>query len=113
MITKQKKKVYVIAGPIYDQDFGAIGPKLDIKVPSKNFKMIVILDERQTAKDITAETPTITVVMPNTLQDGGPPVPNTVGCMGLRAANVVQPGNWQMYRSKMTDIEKLSGLKFH
>ncbi len=112
LVTKQKKKVYVIAGPIYDQDFGSIGPKMDIKVPSKDFKMIIILDENQTAKDITPTTPTILVVMPNTLQDGSVPVPNSVGCVGLPAASNVAPGKWETYKSNLQDIQKLSGLQF-
>ena len=40
IVQTQNKKAYIIAGPIYDEDLGSIGPKSDIKVPSKNFKII-------------------------------------------------------------------------
>ena len=43
LVVNKAKKVYVVAGPIYDENFGMIGPDKDIPVPSKNFKIIYIL----------------------------------------------------------------------
>ena len=74
LVTNQSKKVYIIAGPIYDEDFGKIGPNNDIPVPSKNFKILVVLDKNQTLNDINASTQIISVVMPNILRTGKKPL---------------------------------------
>jgi DNA/RNA endonuclease G (NUC1) len=76
LVTNQGKKVYIIAGPIYDEDFGHIGPNNDIPVPSKNFKVLIVLDQNQDIKDIDASTQIISVIMPNTLRTGEKPLDN-------------------------------------
>ncbi|MGZ3691120.1 MAG: DNA/RNA non-specific endonuclease [Pseudobdellovibrio sp.] len=75
LVMNQGKKVYIIAGPIFDDDFGKIGPNNDIPVPSKDFKIVIVLDKDQTLNDI-ASAQIISVVMPNTLYTGEKPNAN-------------------------------------
>ncbi len=112
LVQKQGKKLYIIAGPIYDQDFGKIGPQKDIPVPSKDFKVIFILEANQTAKDITATTPTIAVIMPNILQDGSTPVSNAQGLCKPLSVKTTDRTDWQKYKTTVTEIENVSGLHF-
>lgn len=111
LVQKQGKKAYVIAGPIYDQDFGLIGPKKDIPVPSKDFKVIIILDANQTPNDIDANTQIISVVMPNILQDGSNPETNMAQLCKPLAPGTLDKNDWVKYKTTLSEIEKLSGLK--
>ena len=74
LVINQNKKVYIIAGPIFNEDFGKIGPNNDIPVPSKNFKIIIVLDKDQTLSDVNLQTRIISVVMPNLLKTGKKPL---------------------------------------
>lgn len=109
-LAKAGKKIYIIAGPIYDINFGAIGPNTDIQIPSKNFKILIVLEGNQEPKDINASTEVIAVMMPNTLADGSPP--NTEG----PCDTTIPKGSlndWQKYRTSLTEIERLSGVTFN
>ena len=112
LVQQSGKQVFVIAGPIYDTDFGAIGPQRDIPVPSKDFKIIIVLDANQKPSDINQSTTVIAVVMPNTLQGGKKPVPYTKNCGGAGATALVggSVDDWQQYKTTVADIEKLSKL---
>lgn len=113
LVTDQGKKAYIIAGPIYDEDFGNIGPNQDIPVPSKDFKIIFILDADQSASDIDASTPYIAVVMPNVLKNGQKPVANTPNCGGsMRESTGGGRDDWRQYQTTIKDIESLSGIHF-
>jgi endonuclease G len=112
LVQNQNKKIYVIAGPIYDEELGSIGPLNDIKIPSKDFKLIIILDANQTAKDINANTPMIAVIMPNTLEDGSRPVANTTGCAGFTTTTAGHQVSWEKYQTTVEEIQKLSGITF-
>ncbi len=112
LVRKEGKIAYIIAGPIYDQDFGKIGPKNDIQVPSKNFKVIVFLARGQTLADINEQTETIAVVMPNLLEDGSRPDQNTDAL--CKSSEEDQRGgrsnDWEQYKSTVSNIQKLSGV---
>jgi DNA/RNA endonuclease G (NUC1) len=108
MVQKDGKEVYVIAGPIYDQDFGAIGPNRDIPVPSKDFKIIVTIDsKKKPGQNVTV----IAVVMPNLLQNGKKPVPYAKDCTaGLMNTASGGRDDWQQYKTSVSNIESLSKL---
>jgi endonuclease G len=109
LVEKEGKKVYVIAGPIYDQDFGAIGPHNDIPVPSKNFKIIVVLEANQTPKDITRTTPVTAVIMPNTLENGAKPLSDRKSlCNPVLGA---PSQDWPAYQVSLVQLEKMAGIK--
>ncbi|MGE5087041.1 MAG: DNA/RNA non-specific endonuclease [Bacillota bacterium] len=109
-LVHQGKKVYVIAGPIYDQNFGAIGPQADIQVPSKDFKIIIVLDANQTPQDINANTQIISVVMPNTREDGTPiPVPST-SCEAFTQSKKANFDYCKQYQTSLLEIQTLSGV---
>ncbi|MBC7466139.1 MAG: DNA/RNA non-specific endonuclease [Bdellovibrio sp.] len=109
VIQTQNKKAYVIAGPIYDQNFGAIGPKSDIQVPSKDFKVVVFLDAKQTPADINAKSDMIAVIMPNTLENGTPHIVGTA-CIPFVADPNEDTSDWQKYQTTLADVEKQAGI---
>ena len=111
LVQKQGKKAYVISGPIYDQDFGSIGPNRDIPIPSKNFKVIFVLDANQNPQDINKETPIISVIMPNTLEDGTNPInEQNKECKPL-SSKKLDINDWEKFKAPLEQIEKLSGFK--
>ena len=110
LVQKQNKKVYVLAGPIYDEDFGFIGPHHDIPVPSKDFKIVIILSANQGPSDIGPNTPAIAVVMPNLLQDGSKPV-NGAAC-GAMTMTAIDHTDWQKYQTTVSEVQRLTGIHF-
>jgi endonuclease G len=114
LVQQQGKKVFVIAGPIYDKEIGNIGPNHDIPVPSKDFKIIFILDANQSDDAIDANTQYIAVIMPNILKNGKTPVPETTGCGGDDGSNAgpSTKDDWRKYTTTLRDIENEAGLQF-
>lgn len=113
LVKTQNKKVYIIAGPIYDDNYGSIGPSKDIRVPSKAFKVVFILNENQTADDININTPSISVIMPNTLKDGSKP-DFSKGCKTLDEQTTPQAlakPEWEKFKTTLSEVQKESGLK--
>jgi DNA/RNA endonuclease G (NUC1) len=110
------KKVYVVAGPIYDVDFGTIGPDQDIPVPSKDFKIIFVLNSDQGPQDIDQKTQVISVVMPNVLKGGEMPIAGTPNCGddgGVSAKFEAENNDdWKQYQTTVADIESKSSLSF-
>ncbi len=115
LVNTQEKKVYIIAGPIFDQDFGSIGTNHDIPIPSKDFKIIFILDKNQTPADINSTTPVIAVIMPNLLKSGKKPLEDRTELCSNRnlspSGTIVDPTDWEQYKTTVAEIEKLSGFK--
>lgn len=97
------KKIFVMAGPIYDQDFGAIGPHHDIPVPSKNFKIIVV-----SRHDEGLPPDVIAVAVPNTMEDGTVPTPEH--CPALTVTAPSNRMDWMKYQTDVKNIERLTGL---
>ncbi len=112
LVQKQGKKLYIIAGPIYDHDLGFIGPQKDIPVPSKDFKIIYVLNAGQNISDINADTPTISVIMPNILQDGSLPDQNPQDLCKPLNIKSADKKDWEKYKTTINEIENISGLKF-
>lgn len=112
LVRQDHKMVYVIAGPIYDQDFGKIGPHNDIQVPSKNFKVMVILDAGQTLADINDQTEMISVVMPNLLEDGGRPDQDKEALCKSSQEDLVggRTDDWEKYKTTLSEVQRLSGV---
>lgn len=112
LVRREGKVVYVIAGPIYDQDFGKIGPNNDIQVPSKNFKVMVILEPGQTPADINAQTEMIAVVMPNLLENGGRPDQDKEALCKSSQEDLVggRTDDWEKYKTTVSEVQRLSGV---
>ena len=108
MVKNQNKKVYIIAGPIFAQKVGAIGPNKDIQVPSHEFKIVVILDTKQTIHDINKDTPMIAVVLPNMDSDGNLPNLDSSTCAATVSKGPQDKNDWAKYRSTVSEIENLS-----
>ncbi len=87
---REDKELYVVAGPLYEEDRGVIGR--DVKVPSSCFKIVVVLSKGQGLKDITANTPVIAVSMPNSRD--------------------IASEHWSSYVCTVRDIEARSGMDF-
>lgn len=104
-LVKNGSRVYAIAGPIYDINLGAIGPSSDIQVPSKNFKIILVVGKK--TFDI------ISVVIPNSNDDGTLPfVQNGSACDTVKPAKSQPIDDWEKYQVSISEIEKLSGIHF-
>lgn len=112
LVQKQGKKLFIIAGPIYDKSMGAIGPDNDIQIPSKNFKVIYILNSNQGPADINAQTPSIAVIMPNILQSGSTDLSDKNELCRPITTSGVDKRDWEKYKTTLSEVEKLSGLKF-
>ena len=102
-IVAEGHTVYVIAGPIYDQNFGAIGPNGDIPVPSKMFKILTIRDGDKLRS--------FSVIMPNVLKNGEEPTNKETLCKDSANPSGAQKTDWKKYRANLADIQKLTGLK--
>lgn len=111
LVQTQNKKAYIVVGPIYDHNLGNIGPNKDIPVPSKNFKIIFLLDPQQKPQDINKDTPVIAVIMPNVNQDGTIPefAPNK-NCKSP-IINTTDKNDWKKYLTTVDEVQKESGLK--
>lgn len=110
-LLQQGKNLYIIAGPIYDEDFGWIGPQKNIPVPSKNFKIIFVLDKNQGPNDINRNTETISVIMPNVLSNGQKPTNgNACEMQRLDALKLVPQFPWEKYKVSVDDVQKVSGI---
>jgi endonuclease G len=101
-LVTQGNTVYVVAGPVYDKDFGEIGPNQDIPVPSKLFKVIIVKDGDKFR--------TISVVMPNVLRTGEEPTNKESLCVDSAATPEGQNPEWQRYRSNLKEIQDVTGL---
>lgn len=112
LVQKQGKKLFIVAGPIYDKAMGAIGPDSDIQVPSKNFKIIYMLDANQGPEHINAQTPSIVVIMPNILQNGSTDLSDKIELCKPISVNTVDRRDWEKYKTTLSEVENLSGLKF-
>jgi len=115
LVTQEGKKVYVIAGPIYDENFGKIGVHNNIPVPSKNFKVLIVLDKNQSMNDVNDSTPIIAVIMPNLLQSGKKPHEDvTELCTGkvTSYSNHPMSNDWHNYQTTLSEVERQTGFKF-
>lgn len=112
LVLKQGKKAYIVTGPIYDEDFGKIGPNEDIPVPSKEFKVIFVLGADQDPEDINEKTENISVIMPNTQEDGSKPVLNLGKLCKPFSNRITNKNDWAKYKTTLKEIERLSGYKF-
>jgi len=87
---KRGQVVYNVAGGVYGAPFHSIGH--GVQVPSADFKVLVILNEGESAADVTAQTCVIAVMMPN------------------------EPGvaqrDWSEYTTSVDAVEAASGYDF-
>jgi len=96
LVKNQNKKVFIVAGPVYSEDYGAIGPNNDIPVPNKNFKIIYILNSNQDARDISATTEKLAVIMPNVLPNGNRPFDNKQDLCNTTSNQLANdPNDWK------------------
>jgi DNA/RNA endonuclease G (NUC1) len=117
LVEGQGKKVFVVAGPIFDEDFGKIGLNNDIPIPSKNFKIIYIMDKDLPMANINStNVQTITTIMPNILRSGKKPLEDKVELCSNRnlqpiTSNVSTVNDWEQFKSTPEEVERLSGIK--
>lgn len=121
LIRDQGKKLYIVAGPIFDQNLGKIGPNKDIVIPSKNFKVAFILNQNQTYRDINSSTPSIAVIMPNITKEGTMPTDATACQLlnpdpnqttsGLENNDVPTSNDWTQYQTSIAQVEMQSHIQ--
>lgn len=107
-LVKAGGSVYVFAGPVFGTNPPGIGPKGDIAVPAKNFK--VIADAKGNVL--------VAVVMPNVTSKGTDPVKDRAqACADSRHEMLRRRPkggwtDWQAFETTVADIEAQSGLRF-
>ena len=113
LVVSKNKKIFVVTGPIYDENFGSIGPNHDISIPSKFFKVIYVLNQDQSAAEINADTVSVAVIIPNLLQNGQRPFEDL---QNLCSSSTYPPlqnltnNDWQKYQTTISEVEKESGF---
>lgn len=111
-VTTENKKAYVIAGPIFDQDLGNIGPNKDIKVPSKNFKIVVFVNPNENPTSINEKSDVIAVIMPNDLSSGKAPNEDKKELCDELAKGPAEVADWEKYQTTIKEVQKASGFSF-
>jgi endonuclease G len=90
-LVQQGKELYIVAGPVGRK--GSIGKKEKIGVPTKNWKVIVVLDRQGLGmQGLNANTRTIAVIMPND--------------------SSVKGKGWKSFRVSVARVERETGLNF-
>ncbi len=84
------KDVYIVAGSVFPTTAKTIGKS--VAVPSRNYKIVVVLPRGATLADVTSSTPIVAVDMPNDRTALGKP--------------------WATYKVSMADVERVSGYRF-
>lgn len=87
---KRQKQLYVIAGGIFDANPETIGH--GVAVPKAAYKIIVVLERGQGAKDVTAATEVIAAIMPN--------------------SKTVTQKPWTDYQVSIDEVEAATGYDF-
>jgi endonuclease G len=87
---KENKELFIVAGGIFGKNPPTIGK--GVAVPDSCFKIVVILERGQSAKDVSESTRVIAVIMPNV---GG-----------------ILDNPWGPYRVSVDEVEKKSGYRF-
>lgn len=103
-LVNEGKTVYVITGPIYDQNFGSIGPNQDIPVPSKMFKIVIVQDGSQRH--------TFSVIMPNILRNGEAPTNKEDLCKDTATPGDTLTTEWRRYQSNVREIQREAKIWF-
>jgi len=93
LATREGRELFVMAGGVFPPGkrvADTIGK--DVAVPKHFFKIVVVLQPGQTAKDVQSSTQVIAVIMPN-------------------ETGIIDEG-WEKYRTSVDEIEKRTGYEF-
>ena len=107
--------IQIYAGSVPDPKGSAIGPDKDIHVPSANFKVAVFLPKRGSGDQ--AKVRYFAVNFPNVTSKGTNPVKDhKQACWDSEHTARLDEKNrrplWRVYLTKLSAIEKASGIKF-
>ena len=101
--------LYVFAGPIFGPNPAHIGPKKDIAVPTKNFKIIVKAPKSSSDKPQVLAA----VIMPNVTSKGTDPMSDkSQACADQDSTKTGPADDWQPFQTTVAAIEAESGLTF-
>ncbi|TAE22017.1 MAG: DNA/RNA non-specific endonuclease [Candidatus Kapaibacterium sp.] len=92
LATRRSKELYIICGGIFDKNYPTIGKRSNIAVPKTCYKIIVVLERGQGAKDVNENTTVIAAIMPN--------------IEGLKSEQ------WRQFQTTVDDIEQQTGIDF-
>ena len=102
--------LYIVAGPIFGEDPGHIGPDNDIDVPSHNFKIIIKLSK--SGKPLVLAS----VLMPNVTSNGTDPITDheqacedSHGFTESVSAESME-SDWERFKTSLSEIEQSAGL---
>jgi endonuclease G len=108
LVTNPSDHFYIFAGPIYGAQPGAVGPNHDIRVPAREFKILV---QGGAKPQVLA-----TVIMPNVTSAGTDPIrDNAQACAdqhGIGQPPNVPENDWEKYRTTVAEVEQETGFDF-
>ena len=87
---KERRALHLVAGGLYGDRPDIIGK--GVAVPEAFYKIVVVLDRGQGARDVTPATRVIAVIMPNSAS--------------------IQDEGWARYRVSVDEIERRAGFDF-
>jgi endonuclease G, mitochondrial len=88
---RSNKELYIICGGIFSKTPATIG-RGGVAVPDQCFKIVVVLERGQSAKDVTTKTTVLAAIMPNRRDVAGE--------------------NWRKYAVSVDAIERATGYDF-
>jgi DNA/RNA endonuclease G (NUC1) len=114
LVTEKRPELFIVSGPLYEQDWGAIGPNEDIAVPTAFYKVIL---SKQVGSDPgvqNSELP-LAVIVPNTLSNGQNPKENRDKlCEEFTDENLGQGegprDDWKPYLTTIEEVERRAGI---
>ncbi len=114
LVTEKRPELFLVSGPLYEQDWGSIGPNEDIPVPTAFFKVVL---SKQVGTDPgvqNSELP-LAVIVPNTLSNGQNPRENhTKLCEEFSDEHLGQSegprDDWKPFVTTIEEVERRSGI---
>ncbi len=103
--------LFIVAGPVFAESPGHIGPDQDIGVPSHNFKIIVKMDDSGKPQVLAS------VLMPNVTSTGTDPiVDHDQACEDSHSFQdntlaTEDESDWEQYKTPVATIEQTAGLE--
>ena len=102
--------LYIVAGPVFGEDPGHIGPDNDIDVPSHNFKIIIKVNAGGKPQVLAS------VLMPNVTSSGTDPITDhdqacqdSHGFSESLSAQAME-SDWERFKTSLSAIEQSAGL---
>jgi endonuclease G len=92
LAVRRNKELYIMCGGIFDKNYPTIGKQSNVAVPKACYKIIVVLERGQGARDVNENTLVIAAIMPN--------------------ITGIERNQWRQYQTTVDEIERQTGIDF-